>query len=807
MNCSTAGDQDGSSYDAVVQRINGIAEQLKSLRYECANCLNKIRHDKAVFSCRDCYCIFHLYCIKRWAKEDASGDGNAFRCPHCQVVQRSDLKYYCFCGKVRDPKYDPHITPHSCGDTCGKARPNNCPHSCPLPCHPGPCVPCSAVSGPGSCGCGSTSYTWRCGQPDPLKTCDRICGKMLSCGKHLCPDKCHHGACRGCSKQSTTSCHCGSEVRPMRCGSTVFSCGKVCGRELKCGVHHCERMCHEGTCPPCKTDPSVVATCPCGSVPLVVVRTRCSDPVPVCGNVCGRWLDCGEHKCDAKCHEGGCEPCQQQVAATCSCGKTQATLPCLMRRSFRCNKVCKAALSCGKHQCRARCCPARKGNNADAHCCRQVCNKKLSCGHNCMELCHRGPCPSCPNVVSERLRCRCGAEELMPPQPCGTKPPQCNRPCSVPLPCGHPTGSHICHFGDCPPCMFPVERLCAGGHRIVRNVPCSAESTTCTYKCGKQLSCGHKCVRFCHGGPCVDEQRPCGQPCGKIQDVCGHACASKCHGSANCPVCIVVEELHCECRRRVVQVSCGKLIQFKKEHQGQRYLIKCDAECLAVQRLEILSKRIKPHPPIKYSVFLWEAALTDVEQIRKFERILHTFVVGCEGVMCLGAMAAPKRAIVHNMCHYYHINSESVDSEPRRGCLLTRTPKTKLPDPLLSVAIATPEQHSPLFFMERICQEDKLVATHVIVVNGEHANTVTIARVLHDFAGEFVCEEGGLNNGVPRLRLFFVQKAKRGEAYRHLQAVKPPFEFYIPSADDGKEFRKLQNPWSKITSWRERETR
>ncbi|KAG8344285.1 hypothetical protein TRVL_04887 [Trypanosoma vivax] len=434
----------------LTERTISLVEQLASLRYECASCWNVVKHDVAIFTCKVCFCIFHLYCMKKWARQAESGEGTSFRCPHCQTQHGGPLKYFCFCGKLRDPPHDPQITPHSCGQPCEKPRGHGCPHLCSLRCHPGPCPPCAAPPERKLCGCGATAYVLRCGEPDSNKTCGGICAKTLSCGKHTCKSICHRGQCAECSWRVTTTCYCGAVEEERACGSKGFSCGRMCGERLECGAHFCTAACHAGPCNACERDPVVVTTCPCGATTLSATRLKCTDPIPTCGKVCARPLDCGQHTCEMLCHEGPCKPCNRRVSTRCVCKLTQATVPCAERDKYRCAKICKTKFSCGKHDCRARCCPYRNDSEASAHRCKKVCNRKLPCGHHCLEECHRGLCPACPHVVAERLQCRCGAEVLMPPQPCGTGPPVCSRPCAATRPCKHTVAEHNCHYGDCP---------------------------------------------------------------------------------------------------------------------------------------------------------------------------------------------------------------------------------------------------------------------------------------------------------------------------------------------------------------------
>ncbi|KEG10731.1 putative transcription factor-like protein [Trypanosoma grayi] len=144
-------------------------------------------------------------------------------------------------------------------------------------------------------------------------------------------------------------------------------------------------------------------------------------------------------------------------------------------------------------------------------------------------------------------------------------------------------------------------------------------------------------------------------------------------------------------------------------------------------------------------------------------------------------MRAEKRAFVHSLCQYYYIHSESVDPEPNRSCLLTRTPKIRIPVPLLSEAVAEDEKHNPSNFVKEICGNNELFYSRVIVMKGENVNTVSVSRVLEEFIGDFVCDaEEMLSDGTKRLKVFFTHQTKQQHAYRHLRSTGPPFQFFIP---------------------------
>ena len=66
----------------------------------------------------------------------------------------------------------------------------------------------------------------------------------------------------------------------------------------------------------------------------------------------------------------------------------------------------------------------------------------------------------------EELFCHCGASVLMPPIPCGTKPPECNQQCVRRHACSHPV-RHTCHSEEeCPPCAELTSKMCMGGHEV-----------------------------------------------------------------------------------------------------------------------------------------------------------------------------------------------------------------------------------------------------------------------------------------------------------------------------------------------------
>ncbi|XP_070566211.1 transcriptional repressor NF-X1-like [Ptychodera flava] len=573
-------------------QTGSMIESLSDGSYECMVCCDVIRCESAVWSCQSCYTVFHLHCIKKWARSPVatlkveSADG--WRCPACQnVCTKTPSVYRCFCGKVRDPSWQRTETPHSCGEVCRKRRTNtSCPHTCNILCHPGPCPTCP-LNVTKTCACGKTKKSIRCGTAKVVH-CEMICGKTLNCGIHSCKKICHQDKCGACDVMIKQECFCGKSSQEVVCGTEVdiaedgpgcYPCQEKCGRQLPCGNHVCQDQCHAGPCQPCQLVPSVVTHCHCGQTPLTSlmpsgkVRTSCHDPIPTCEEICNKKLKCGSeddpHYCKYTCHEGDCGPCTGSSTVRCQCGFMDKDMPCaelaVKGGPPLCDKRCNKKRKCGRHRCNQRCCVDKE------HKCPLVCGRKLSCGlHKCEEPCHPGNCEQCWQTGFDELACHCGATILFPPIPCGTRVPECGRLCVREHDCEHPV-QHSCHSEEqCPPCTFLVKRQCMGKHEMRSNIPCHIKDISCGRACGKALPCGqHKCLKICHKNDC-DEV--CNQPCNKIRSECGHWCAAQCHPGKPCPkiACKTLIKITCKCGNRQEKAPClqgGDALQMVQNFQ------------------------------------------------------------------------------------------------------------------------------------------------------------------------------------------------------------------------------------------------
>ncbi|PKA53599.1 NF-X1-type zinc finger protein NFXL1 [Apostasia shenzhenica] len=603
---------------SVPQLVQEIQDKLARGAVECMICYDMVRRSAPIWSCPACFSIFHLHCIRKWARSPTSaadptpaGGATAvpsgdWRCPGCQSPQSTaarDLVYTCFCTRRRDPPNDLYLTPHSCGEPCGKPLDRaplhssdgggkgsaegegedlRCPHVCVLQCHPGPCPPCKAFATRRPCPCGKTVIVRRCSDRRGSLSCGQPCNRVLPCGRHRCLRSCHTGACGSCQELITASCFCGNQTETVLCGDMavkgdfkenvgLFSCHDLCGRSLSCGNHLCKESCHPGPCGGCELQPGKVKTCHCGKKKLTEERKSCLDPIPTCSEVCGKALVCRTHFCMMKCHEGECPPCSILVEQRCRCGSSRRTVECYQlfdeNFSFNCEKTCGRKKNCGRHRCSERCCPlsAASGDQLcaghwDPHICSVPCGKRLRCGnHSCQLLCHSGHCPPCMETIFSDLTCACGRTSIPPPIPCGMTAPSCPHPCSLPQACGH-LASHACHFGDCPLCTVPGKKECVGGHVTLRNIPCGSKDIRCNQLCGKTRQCGiHACARTCHPSPC-DSSSPsesaAKNSCGQVCGAPRRDCKHTC--AAPCHPSLACPEQRCEFPV-TISCSCGRL--------------------------------------------------------------------------------------------------------------------------------------------------------------------------------------------------------------------------------------------------------
>ncbi|KAK1250317.1 hypothetical protein MKX08_010320 [Trichoderma sp. CBMAI-0020] len=572
-----------------------------------------------------------------------------------------------------------------------------------------------------SCFCGKNTSQKLCRETDYENgwSCQEICGDLLPCGEHFCPNPCHTGLCGDCDLKVDAKCYCGRLEKKVPCferqeiqssfdvkdGSWFdgsFSCQTPCERKFDCGTHSCSETCHPQNEQPahCPYSPDVVTHCPCGKTSLDDLlqdpRQTCEDPVPHCERVCDKPLPCG-HTCKAKCHTGDCGFCMEGIEISCRCGRTSSASVCHQGdvQPPWCMRTCQAILSCGRHKCGERCCPgekkaaerqaaSKKKNRQPGdsvveaeHICIRTCGRPLKCGsHDCQQICHRGPCASCPEAIFHEISCNCGRTVLQPPQPCGTHAPECRFNCPRRPACGHPPVEHNCHMDDitCPKCPFLVDKWCACGKEKLKSQPCHLQAAHCGRPCGKTLKCGvesyatdQESVKMVQVlvklvAKCVARRSYSAIMLARML-----ATAKPCNESSPCTAKTVIS---CPCGHRHQEVKC---LTSSSNPTPSRPELKCDDECLRLERNKRLAAALNIDPTshtnnhVPYSdttlrLFKENSAWAETQ-----EREFRVFSKSpSEARLRYKPMPNHQRQFLHVLAEDYGLESKSEDIEPYR---------------------------------------------------------------------------------------------------------------------------------------------
>eukprot|EP00829_Urostomides_striatus_P013328 TRINITY_DN366_c0_g1_i6.p1 TRINITY_DN366_c0_g1~~TRINITY_DN366_c0_g1_i6.p1 ORF type:complete len:803 (-),score=198.29 TRINITY_DN366_c0_g1_i6:701-3109(-) len=532
------------------ERTKEIIKGLCECTQECLICQNKIFQKTKIWNCERCVQPFHLGCIKRWivqvnygeqydqlsgksSMQKLKDDEVHWSCPNCAVHYTALCpRYKCFCGKRECPDFNPYAMPHSCGKPCDKRRHPWCMHmTCNVLCHPGQCDPC-AEQIELACFCGKQKQMVFCAAANNKQSCGQICGRQLACGKHFCQEICHEKEqCSRCNVKVINKCYCGKVEKDVRCGNEQFSCEQLCEKTLKCGAHKCSKLCHSGECENCPLSPDLMSTCACGKMSQELLtgakREKCTDEIAICGMPCEKILPCGKHKCKNSCHIGPCTPCKESVVQRCRCGETNRNVNCYYvnypPESLAALKVTKEET---EFICKKRC-----------ECFKKC--KKHKCGRLCCDVVKK---------YGNRLQDDPSGFHL------------CYIKCDRLLDCKKHRCPDFCHLGFCKLCPIISNQplFCACG-KTKKEPPirCEDEPPSCANSCPKILPCGHQCGNKCHFGPCppcysLVPSKPCkcgreqlfhvqcsltNLSCGKRCDKdlpCGHKCGKQCHALGDC---------------------------------------------------------------------------------------------------------------------------------------------------------------------------------------------------------------------------------------------------------------------------------
>lgn len=744
-------DTDSSDEEEIDESLSSnIIREIQDGLYTCLVCTSEIDQDSTVWSCRSCFRVYDLDCIKDWATRGSSTDkaSKEWRCPSCNIAtNKIPSRFTCWCGRTTKPQKN-SLIPFSCGSSC-TYKYDTCIHSCSSVCHPGFHPICGAMGPLMKCQCGSheqqlpcliTPYStgWTCEDPCEVVLCDL---------GHNCTKGCHIGFCGPCEEIVEVKCYCGKHDLQVKCSeknlklckldSVEFIGGATCNEQTKV-FYDCDEHFEVYSCQPlpekevCKLSPSKVETCYCGSTKVVSQRTKCTDPIPECENVCEKLLPCGCY-CLLKCHEGDCK-CYNWFEEPCSCGYELFRVPCKfvqLGQKPRCKRKCAILLNCKRHYHREICCPfekvafereklkkkairnyTRSNFNDDImlleaeHICTRTCNRLKSCGlHYCEALCHSGNCSVCLESSSDDLICHCGKTVLQAPVRCGTTL-VCKEQCVRPKECSHKVEPHPCHDDSkpCPKCTTLVKKPCNCGMKLdIPGVMCSQTNITCGHTCLVPKSCGHACLRVCNP-KCTkenvhDSSTVCRSDCAKRRTNCPHKCKLKCHSnkigkSTNCDVtaCSELVQVSCECGRLVTKVKCSAT---DVEPSKIGYVLECDEDCTQAKRDKELRDAFnmasagESIPDETYTSSILSTFSRQTTWCSKIEETMRNFVIDYHKQAENGEspkrthhfapMTTPQREFVHDLGEALGLYTEAQDVEPKRSVFIVITRNSKVP--------------------------------------------------------------------------------------------------------------------------------
>ncbi|KAI1391377.1 uncharacterized protein F4822DRAFT_183775 [Hypoxylon trugodes] len=211
--------------------------------------------------------------------------------------------------------------------------------------------------------------------------------------------------------------------------------------------------------------------------------------------------------------------------------------------------------------------------------CIRRCDRRLTCGHSCINRCHHEvlhnavkclePCPRPKKGCQHPCKLVCG-------DPCKPRCDERLQNLNITLACGHKISSAFCWQAQDPKviiCKEMVKKTVPGCGHIVE-VPCNTDVSLDTYKCGHMCldprPCGHSCRSSCwqckqrkDGKVDSTNHGICKQPCGRQYTTCQHTCRQECHGGTQCPLCPAPCEVRCShsrCSKKCHEpcVPCAK---------------------------------------------------------------------------------------------------------------------------------------------------------------------------------------------------------------------------------------------------------
>lgn len=324
----------------------------------------------------------------------------------------------CYCGKTpaeslnRKNCTDPMP---ECDQVCGKLLKCGC--TCLAKCHQGPCECFNIIET--KCSCENSSYLVPCKalQQGFRPKCHHKCTATLSCRRHTHREECCEFEQVALRRERETRKHFRNRTRAnfedqILTMEPIHICTRTCNLLKLCEKHHCQALCHSGSCGECLESSSEDLVCHCGKT-VIPAPVRCGTKIE-CHEQCTRETPCGHRPEIHNCHgdDVACPKCTYLVTKSCNCGERELKNVLCSVQSVSCGKICNAKKSCG-HPCNRACNKdCTRGIHADILDCQSKCHKiRKNCPHLCAARCHSGKGTSCDALKCKApvvITCSCG---------------------------------------------------------------------------------------------------------------------------------------------------------------------------------------------------------------------------------------------------------------------------------------------------------------------------------------------------------------------------------------------------------------
>ncbi|PNH62601.1 hypothetical protein VD0002_g5515 [Verticillium dahliae] len=198
-----------------------------------------------------------------------------------------------------------------------------------------------------------------------------------------------------------------------------------------------------------------------------------------------------------------------------------------------------------------------------------------------------------------------------------------------------------------------------------------------------EIEAEHICIRRLKNQPCWFEEVRCGLPCNEKLKCGTHTCKKQCHRPGqSCKedkACQAKEFITCACQHRKKEIKC---LATRINPEPERETLKCDDECLRLQRNQKLAAALSIDPAthtddhVPYSDTTLKLFRESVRWCQTQEREFRVFASDAdEKRIRFKPMPPSQRAFLHALAEDFGLDTESQDPEPHRHVSVFKTPR------------------------------------------------------------------------------------------------------------------------------------